>query len=126
MEKNEIEIPEKVASELADSAVNLEVRERALEFVTGILKRSPDAVFRVEGGAEDLEYETSDKVITENRARFLVYYLKCLEIPVEVFREVELVSSKEKEGPEKIVRISVISGLGKLFYIPVARCSEIG
>jgi len=72
--------------------------------------RSPDAVFRVEGGAEDLEYETSDKVITENRARFLVYYLKYLEIPVEVFREVELVSSKEKEGPEKIVRISVISG----------------
>jgi len=34
--------------------------------------RSPDAVFRVKGGAEDLEYETSDKVITENRARFLV------------------------------------------------------
>ena len=76
----------------------------------GLLMRSPDAVFRVEGGAEDLEYETSDKVITENRARFLVYYLKYLEIPVEVFREVELVSSKEKEGSEKIVRISVISG----------------
>ena len=53
---------------LADSAVNLEVRERALEFVTGVLKRSPDAVFRVEGGDEDLEYETSDKVIAENRA----------------------------------------------------------
>jgi hypothetical protein len=52
------------------------VRERALEFVTGILKQSPDAVFRVEGGAEDLEYETSDKVIAENRARFLVEYLK--------------------------------------------------
>lgn len=31
---------------LADSAVNLEVRERALEFVTGVLKRSPDAVSR--------------------------------------------------------------------------------
>jgi hypothetical protein len=30
--------------------------------------RSPDAVFRVEGGDEDLEYETSDKVIAENRA----------------------------------------------------------
>lgn len=76
MEKNEIEVPEEVASELANSAVNLEMRERALEFVTGILKQSPDAVFRVEGGAEDLEYETSDKVIAENRARFLVEYLK--------------------------------------------------
>jgi hypothetical protein len=31
---------------LADSAVNLEVRERALEFVAGVLKRSPDAVSR--------------------------------------------------------------------------------
>jgi hypothetical protein len=76
LEKNEIEVPEEVASELANSAVNLEMRERALEFVTGILKRSPDAVFRVEGGAEDLGYETPDKVIAENRARFLVDCLK--------------------------------------------------
>ncbi len=57
---------------LSDSGVNLEVRERALEFVTGVLRRSTDAVFQVEGGAEDLEYETFDKVIAENRARFLV------------------------------------------------------
>jgi len=30
----------------ADSTFNLEVRERALEFVTDVLKRSPDAVSR--------------------------------------------------------------------------------
>ena len=95
---------------LADSAVNLEGRERALEFVMGVLERSPDAVFRVEGGADDSEYETSDKVIAENRARFLVEYLKYRKIPAEVFREIEGVSSKEKEGPGKYVRLSVISG----------------
>lgn len=94
----------------ADSAVNLEGREKALEFVQRVLKRSPGAVFRVEGGADDSEFETSDRVIAENRAKFLVKYLQYREIPVEVFREVTGVSSREGEGPKKYVRITVISG----------------
>ncbi|MDF1859257.1 MAG: hypothetical protein P1U87_03525 [Verrucomicrobiales bacterium] len=94
----------------AGSAVSLTGREKVYRFVEQVLERSPSARFRVEGGADDTEYESSDSVIAENRVRFLVDFLKYKNVSGELFSETDSVSTKGKTGPKKYVRVRVISG----------------
>jgi hypothetical protein len=94
----------------AGSAVNLAGREKVFRFIVEVLERSPSARFRVEGGADDTQYESSDSVIAENRVRFLVDFLKYKKLSGEIFAEIESASTKGKSAPKKFVRVSVISG----------------
>lgn len=94
----------------AGSAVNLAGREKVFRFIVEVLERSPSARFRVEGGADDTQYESSDSVIAENRVRFLVDFLKYKKLSGEIFAEIESTSTKGKSAPKKFVRVSVISG----------------
>jgi outer membrane protein OmpA-like peptidoglycan-associated protein len=54
------------------SAANLVAREEALAFVLTRLQQDPDCRFIVVAGADDTPYDTSNKTIAANRARFLV------------------------------------------------------
>lgn len=91
------------------TSVNEEGRDRVLRFVEQTLERSPRAVFRVEGGADDTEFIASDEAIADNRARFLVSYLVYRGIPEDAFLQIEGKSTKEQDEPRRFARLSVVS-----------------
>lgn len=91
------------------TSVNEEGRDRVLNFIEQTLERSPRAVFRVEGGADDTEFIASDEAIAGNRARFLVSYLVYRGVPVEAFLQIEGKSTKGHDEPRRFARLSVVS-----------------
>lgn len=82
-----------------NSAVNYDGREKVLNFVKEQLEQNPVTLFSVFATANDSAFETKDRDIAMNRARFLVDYLTICGISDEVFVRVEGDVSL-KEGAE--------------------------
>ncbi|MEM9016176.1 MAG: hypothetical protein AAGC68_04120 [Verrucomicrobiota bacterium] len=93
------------------SAVNYEGRESALEFMQKRTSENSNARFRVEAGADDSDYRTVDKTIAENRANYLLAFLRTNGIPGDVFTEVVTSSTRDSDGERKFVKITEIADL---------------